>query len=143
MLFLRHCKRSFTLIEGVIVVILIGILASFAVPTFMNIKKKAQDNDANTTLRLIRVAERNYRLDMEQFTDCANTTHCNQMLGLDLPPCSSQVECNSKGRWWYYVATSDAGDSFIATADGQNSTGTQLIGTKNWQINNTVGTTVY
>lgn len=56
-------KKSFTLIEVLVVVIIIGILAGIAIPRFIKTAEKARGEEALTNLRLIFAGERMYRLD--------------------------------------------------------------------------------
>lgn len=47
----RRCKAGFTLIELLVVIIVIGILAAIAIPTFLGQRAKAQDSAAHTLVR--------------------------------------------------------------------------------------------
>jgi len=53
-------RRGFTLIELLIVVVIIGILASIAIPKFANTKEKAYIAAMKSDLRNIVTAEENY-----------------------------------------------------------------------------------
>ena len=101
MLGLRHYYKSgFTLMEALIVVITIGIILSFAVPAFINAKKRADDREARNKLNLIQTAVKSYGVDFERYDpgtptySCTNTTGCNAKYGLDLPV----------GKWNYFVS---------------------------------------
>ncbi|HPA47185.1 MAG TPA: prepilin-type N-terminal cleavage/methylation domain-containing protein [bacterium] len=56
-------KNSFTLIELLIVVAIIGILAAIAVPNFLNARLRAQLAEVTSTMRTMLVAVDMYRLD--------------------------------------------------------------------------------
>lgn len=56
----RMKKRGFTLIELMIVVAIIGILASIAIPNFLKFQTKARQVEARTNLASVAVAEISY-----------------------------------------------------------------------------------
>ncbi len=56
-------QKGFTLIELLVVVVIIGILAAIAIPTFLNQRDKAQDADAQSTLRNAGTAQQAYMVD--------------------------------------------------------------------------------
>lgn len=55
-------SKGFTLLELIITIIVIGILASIAIPKYAKTKEKQFDNEAIGILNLVRIAERNYRI---------------------------------------------------------------------------------
>ena len=61
-------KKGFTLIELLIVVIIIGVLATIAVPQFTNAVERGKIAKAKTGLGLIATAEKLYRADEDVYT---------------------------------------------------------------------------
>jgi prepilin-type N-terminal cleavage/methylation domain-containing protein len=64
-------QRGFSLIELLIVVAVIGIVASIAVPHFLNSRQAAHNASAFSSLRLIHTAEISYRMRNPQYGDLA------------------------------------------------------------------------
>ena len=71
-------RRGFTLIELLIVVVIIGILASFAIPNFRNTKGKARSAGLKSDLRNLATAEEAYFYDNQTYT--TNLTNLNVSL---------------------------------------------------------------
>ncbi|HZH31933.1 MAG TPA: type II secretion system protein [Pyrinomonadaceae bacterium] len=67
----RTVQRGFSLIELLIVVAIIGIVASIAVPHFLNSRQSAHNASALSSLRLIHTAEISYRMRNPQYGDLA------------------------------------------------------------------------
>ena len=61
-------RRGFTLIELLIVVVIIGILASIAIPKFANTKEKAYLTSMKSDLRNLVTAEEGYFADSIKYT---------------------------------------------------------------------------
>ncbi len=104
-------KSSFTLLEVVLVVVIVAILATFAIPSYLGARQKAVDREGQTQLRLISAAEQMHRLEQATYIGCGNTAECNTNLNLDLP----------LGGSWDYSVTATV-DTFTATASGTKGT---------------------
>jgi len=94
-------KKGFTLLELMIVVIIVGILASLAMPRFINAANKAREAEAKNMLGAIRSSQLRYYLENNAYTDVVGE------LDITIDPNPST----------YYTYTSDPG------------TGTGVVGT--------------
>lgn len=112
---LRH--KGVTLIELITVVIILGILASFAIPGYMKVKEHALGNEAKANLKIIAAAEKVYHMELNTYYP---------VTGLEVTS-SSEISTNLKlnlneASWDYYIngnGTTD-GTAFAAYAQRQN-----------------------
>lgn len=83
-------KRSFTLLELVAVIVIIGILATLGWSYFGPVKEKFLDKEAIVSLKLIQVAEKIYRMEYHNYYPIVGGSKediatINLDLKLDLP----------------------------------------------------------
>ena len=60
-------EQGFTLIELLVVILIIGILAAIAIPSFLNQREKAQDTDAKTTARTAQTAAESIYVETQSY----------------------------------------------------------------------------
>ena len=65
-------RKGFTLVELAVVIIIIGVLASFAVPRFLDSVERSKAGEAFNYLAAIRSAQERYQI--RQGTDCDDIT---------------------------------------------------------------------
>ncbi|MBM3244215.1 MAG: type II secretion system protein [Candidatus Omnitrophica bacterium] len=59
----KQRRKSVTLLEMIVVIILVGVLAALALPNFGPFKEKTLEREAKSNLSLIRAAEKIYRME--------------------------------------------------------------------------------
>ena len=103
-------KSGFTLVEIMIVVAIIGLLASIAVPNFVKARTTAQMNACISNLRQIDGAIQQWALDTKQ-GDTATVTAADI-----LPYLKNNVVCPSGGKTFadsYSISTVQAGPTCL------------------------------
>jgi type IV pilus assembly protein PilA len=61
-------NEGFTLIELLVVIIIVGVLAAIALPSFLNQISKARSSEAKSNLGVINRAQQSYRLEQQTFS---------------------------------------------------------------------------
>ncbi|MDD5070162.1 MAG: prepilin-type N-terminal cleavage/methylation domain-containing protein [Candidatus Omnitrophica bacterium] len=111
-------RKGFTLLELLIVVIVIGVLATLAVPQFLSAVEKGRIAKAKNALGIIAKAEKMYRAENDVYLAVDND-------GLtDADGLGDYIEMDqiAADTDWDYAVTIDT-DSFVATATREGSSG--------------------
>jgi prepilin-type N-terminal cleavage/methylation domain-containing protein len=64
-------RKGFTLVELMIVVAIIGILASIAIPNFISMQYKTKRSEIPSNLKAIKTAQIAYESDFDTYVTCA------------------------------------------------------------------------
>ena len=97
-------RSGFTLLELLVVIIIIGVLAAAAIPSFGNSAERGRCREAQTTLQIIFQAQRIFRLDNGAFGTLADLTGRGYM-----PSPNPNVN-------WNFTIPANAATTFTATA---------------------------
>jgi len=108
-------KKSFTLVEILVVIIIVGILVALSWPIFTGTKERTVDKEAKANLKLLQAAEEIYRMEKGTYYPAGTTTSVirdiNSYLKLGLPI--------SQPNWTYGLDTTSAGsEKAMATRVG-------------------------
>ncbi len=77
-------KRSFTMVELIVVMIVMSIIASFAVPGFTKATTVAKARDAMHNIVIIHAAQSLYRSNYGFYIDAADVDEVNDRLSLNI-----------------------------------------------------------
>ena len=113
----RNASYGVTLIELIIVMIIVGVLAAVAIPSYRNYVIRSNRADAKDALLALATAQEKHYLQCNSYaTDIANATDCAAG--------DVQSTANSKNGWYALaVAAPNPATGFTATATaiaGQN-----------------------
>jgi len=116
-------KAGFTVLELVIAVIILAILVSIAIPTYIVTMERTRANEAIATLRTMHAAERTYFSERRIYTDLiVGDDDGWTTVGLENPNNNNQRSFN-----YEYSADPAAGGGTATRISGPNSTETITI----------------
>lgn len=111
----KRGKSGVTLLELLVVVIIIGILATIAVPRFTGLIKKAKGAEARTILGAIRTAQQIYNLENDEWDASVVESDIEDRLGVEIDDNETYYDYAVNAAGTYNIGTTTYSD-FTATA---------------------------
>jgi len=105
-------RKGFTLLEVLIVVIIIGVLATLGLANYQIVIENTHDKKAQSNLKLIRNAERIYRMEQGVYAPCPTILVVNNILKLAIPNPSVSTDAP----WLYSVTVTNPTSAFSSKA---------------------------
>ncbi len=125
----RRGERGFTLIELLVVILIIGILAAIAIPTFLNQKNKANDAGAKVVARTAETVMESYSAQNSGSYSGASVSVLNSIEPTLITTSTSSaylasVSATSPTDYVVVASQPVTGDSFSVTKSGNTVTRT-------------------
>ena len=114
-------ESGFTLVELLVVMLILGILAAIAVPSFFNQRDKAKDADAKADVRTAETAMETYATSNGGKYTGADATKL-RAIESTLPTSGLTATPTSAGTGYTVTATSSTGNTFSITRDANGQT---------------------
>jgi len=121
-----HLQSGFTLIELLVVIVIVGILAAIALPSYLNQANKARTTEAKTYVGAINRAQQVYHMEYSVFANLAD-------LPLDIMTSSTQL--------YTYTSAPESGGLSASTTATPNFNTAYAYSGRVWLVTNSGSTT--
>jgi prepilin-type N-terminal cleavage/methylation domain-containing protein len=109
-------KRGFTLLELVIVIIIIGVLATLGIQQYGRMIERARGAEARTILGQVRTAAAAHRLEYGSLLEPAADPFGPTRAGIGADADQIPEDCSRNTHYFLYTVAADSAEHFIATA---------------------------
>jgi prepilin-type N-terminal cleavage/methylation domain-containing protein len=110
-------KSAFTIIELVIAIVLMGLLASIAIPRMNQTREAARLGEGVQVLKAFRSAQERWNLDHGVYTnDCNNLDLTVNPTNFDVPTCAANGSVSIQRKGGGYTVTADATNAYTCGA---------------------------
>jgi type IV pilus assembly protein PilA len=124
-------EQGFTLIELLVVILIIGILAAVAIPTFLNQRGKAYDSNAQSMVKSMQIAEETYATSNNgQYTDSLTALQAIDPSLKDTTAATPNAPTGATTTGYTVSATAvNTGDTFTIAESSGSASDTCIVGT--------------